>query len=195
MSVDFTDLSIIQGLPRIDHLVDSTTGHELLSFLDTYGGYNQICMYEVDKPNTASITKRETYCYRVMPFGLKTIGATSSMYEFNKPNTTFITKRETNYYRVMPFGLKTVGETFIIWLIRFSTLSLGKQQKFTQMRCWSRCLNEKITLLIFGTTLKCQYQMKLNTKKCMFGVASEKFLGYLVTQHGIETNPDQMLQL
>lgn len=38
--------------------------------------------------------------------------------------------------------------------------------------------------------LLCQYQMKLNTEKCMFGVASEKFLGYLVTQHGIEANPD-----
>ena len=28
--------------------------------------------------------------------------------------------------------------------------------------------------------------------KCTFGVASEKFLGYLVTQRGIEADPDQI---
>jgi len=32
-------------LPRIDQLVDSTAGHELLSFMDAYSGYNQIMMY------------------------------------------------------------------------------------------------------------------------------------------------------
>ena len=34
--------------------------------------------------------------------------------------------------------------------------------------------------------------MKLNPTKCSFGVSSEKFLGYLVTQRGVEANPDQI---
>jgi len=34
--------------------------------------------------------------------------------------------------------------------------------------------------------------MKLNLEKCTFGVASGKFLGYLVTQQGIEANPYQI---
>jgi len=34
--------------------------------------------------------------------------------------------------------------------------------------------------------------VKLNPEKCTFGVASGKFLGYLVTQRGIEANPDQI---
>ena len=34
--------------------------------------------------------------------------------------------------------------------------------------------------------------MKLNHTKCSFGVVFGKFLGYMVTQHGIEANPDQI---
>lgn len=30
--------------------------------------------------------------------------------------------------------------------------------------------------------------MKLNPNKCAFGVASGKFLGFIVNQHGIEAN-------
>ncbi|KAL5539294.1 hypothetical protein UlMin_046152 [Ulmus minor] len=45
--VDFTDLNRACPkdsfpLPRIDQLVDATAGHELLSFMDAYSGYNQI---------------------------------------------------------------------------------------------------------------------------------------------------------
>ena len=35
-----------------------------------------------------------------------------------------------------------------------------------------------------------KYQVKLHPEKCTFKVASERFLGYLVTQQGIEANPD-----
>ena len=37
-----------------------------------------------------------------------------------------------------------------------------------------------------------KYDMKLNPTKCSFGVAAGKFLGYMVTQRGIEANPDQI---
>lgn len=40
-----------------------------------------------------------------------------------------------------------------------------------------------------------KYQMKLNPTKCSFGVSARKFLGYLVTQRGIEANPDQLYAL
>ena len=39
-------------------------------------------------------------------------------------------------------------------------------------------------------TLLKKYNMKLSPKKCTFGVASGRFLGYLVTQWGIKANPD-----
>ena len=63
-------------LPRIDKIVDATMGHELLSFLDTYSGYNQIPMYLPDAVKTACITSYNMYCYNVMSFGLKNAGAT-----------------------------------------------------------------------------------------------------------------------
>ena len=40
-----------------------------------------------------------------------------------------------------------------------------------------------------------KYQMKLNPLKCAFGVGSGKFLGFMVNQHGIETNPKKIKAL
>ena len=37
-----------------------------------------------------------------------------------------------------------------------------------------------------------KYKVKLNPEKFKFGVASTKFLGYLVTQRGIEADPNQI---
>ena len=37
-----------------------------------------------------------------------------------------------------------------------------------------------------------QYQMKLNPSKYAFGVASEKFLEFMVSQRGIEANPEKV---
>jgi len=34
--------------------------------------------------------------------------------------------------------------------------------------------------------------MKLNPTKCTFGVRSDKFLGYMIDQRGIEANPDKI---
>ena len=79
--MDFTDLNKACPkdsfpLPRIDQLVDVTAGHELLSFMDAYSGYNQIRMNKADEEKTAFTTDQGLYCYKVMPFGLKNAGAT-----------------------------------------------------------------------------------------------------------------------
>jgi len=63
-------------LPNIDQMIDATAGHELMSFLDAYSGYNQIKMNPEDREKTSFITNFGTYCYNVMPFGLKNVGAT-----------------------------------------------------------------------------------------------------------------------
>ena len=63
-------------LPRIDQLMDSTTGHKLLTFMDAFLGYNQIKMAEEDQEKTAFITSQGLYCCKVMPFGLKNAEAT-----------------------------------------------------------------------------------------------------------------------
>ncbi len=63
-------------LPRIDQVIDSTAGAELLCFLDAYSGYHQIRMKKSDQKATSFITPFGTYCYVAMPFGLKNAGAT-----------------------------------------------------------------------------------------------------------------------
>ena len=77
MCVDFTDLNNACQkdnfpFPRINQLIDSTAGHELQAFMDAFLGYNQILMKEEDQEKTAFVTSQGLYCYKVMPFGLKT---------------------------------------------------------------------------------------------------------------------------
>lgn len=81
MCIDFRNLNKASPkddfpLPHIDVLIDHTAGHEMLSMLDDFSGYNQIKMAEEDREKTAFITPWGTFCYVVMPLGLKNAGAT-----------------------------------------------------------------------------------------------------------------------
>ncbi|PKI35911.1 hypothetical protein CRG98_043699, partial [Punica granatum] len=79
--VDYRDLNKASPkdnfpLPHIDVLVDNTARHAQFSFVDGFSGYNQIRMAEKDKLKTTFTTMWGTFCYRVIPFGLKNAGAT-----------------------------------------------------------------------------------------------------------------------
>lgn len=63
-------------LPNIDNLVDAMVGHEMLSLMDEFSGYNQIKVTSEDQHKIALITPWGTFCYKVMPFGLKNVEAT-----------------------------------------------------------------------------------------------------------------------
>ncbi|XP_065050312.1 uncharacterized protein LOC135680360 [Musa acuminata AAA Group] len=81
MCVDYTSLNNAcpkdcYPLPKVDQLVDATTGHARLSFMDAFSGYNQIKMTPEDQDHTAFLTDQGAYFYKVMPFGLKNAGAT-----------------------------------------------------------------------------------------------------------------------
>jgi hypothetical protein len=81
MCVDYTDLNKHCpkdpfGLPRIDEVVDSMTGYELLSFLDCYSGYHQITLNKDDQIKASFITPFDACCYMTLSFGLKNVGAT-----------------------------------------------------------------------------------------------------------------------
>ena len=58
-------------LPRIDQIVDSTSGCDLSSFLDAYSGFHQIQMSRKDGKHIAFVTVDGFYCYIVMPYGLR----------------------------------------------------------------------------------------------------------------------------
>jgi hypothetical protein len=76
MCIDYTSLNkacpkVPFPLLRIDQIVDSTAGCELLCFLDAYSGYHQIKMKESDQLATSFITPFGMFCYVTMPFGLR----------------------------------------------------------------------------------------------------------------------------
>ena len=81
LCTDFTDINracpkYSFPLPQIDLIVDATPDHELLGFMDAFSNYNHISMDPNDQENTSFVTGQRTYCYRVMPFGLKNAGGT-----------------------------------------------------------------------------------------------------------------------
>lgn len=49
--------------------------------------------------------------------------------------------------------------------------------------------NDHMTHVQKSFNLLQKYNMKLNPEKCTFGIASGKFLGYMVTKRGIEAKP------
>ena len=81
LCIDFTDINRVCPkdsflLPQTHLIVDATTGHELLSFMDAFSGYNQMSMDPNNQEKTSFVTGKGTYCYRVMPFRQKNAGAT-----------------------------------------------------------------------------------------------------------------------
>lgn len=76
MCIDFEDLNKACSkdsfpLLNIDQLVDATTRHEMLSFMDAYSGYNQVRMATKHEDKTSFIIDDRTYYYMAMPFSLR----------------------------------------------------------------------------------------------------------------------------
>ena len=76
MCVDYRDLNRASPknnflLPYIDILKDNTAKNSRFSFMDDFSGYNQIRLAPKDREKIAFVTMWETFCYKVMPFGLK----------------------------------------------------------------------------------------------------------------------------
>ena len=116
------------------------------------------------------------------------------MAEENQEKIVFITSQGLYCYKVMPFGLKNVGETYQRLVNKMFSKQIGRNM---EMYVDDMLVKSKEELAYLDnlketfTTLK-QYQMKLNPSKCAFGVASGKFLGFMVFQKGIEANPEKV---
>ena len=67
--VDYTDLNDVCPkdyfpLPRIDQIVDASSGHGMLSFLDAFSDYHQIPMYPPDAEKMSFITPHGLFYYK-----------------------------------------------------------------------------------------------------------------------------------
>ena len=101
----------------------------------------------------------------------------------NQEKTSFITSQGLYYYKVMPFGLKNAGATYQRLVNKMFSKQIGRNMEVyvDDMLVKSKeDLAHLDDLKEMFTTLK-QYQMRLNPSKCVFGVASGKFLGFMVS--------------
>ena len=97
-------------------------------------------------------------------------------------------------YNVMPFGLKNTGATYQRLVTKMFRPLLGKliEVYIDDMLVKSKeCLDHAEHLQEAFELIRA-YGMKLNPSKCAFGVSAGRFLGFMVTQRGIEANHAQL---
>ena len=162
--MDYTDLNEACPkdsfpLPQIDHIVNASAGHGMLSFLNAFSRYHQIPMYLLNAKKTSFITPHGMFFYNVMSFGLKKTGATYQ-------------RLVTKMFRPL------LGKTIEVYIDDMLVKSKKRPNHVEH-------LQETFELLR-------AYSMKLNPSKCAFGVSTSRFLGFIVTQRGIEANPAQL---
>ncbi|KAL0409604.1 UNVERIFIED_CONTAM: Transposon Ty3-G Gag-Pol polyprotein [Sesamum radiatum] len=161
MCIDFRDLNKVcpkdfYPLPRIDQLVGSISGFELLSIMDASQGYHQIMLPPKDRKKVSFITSEGTFCYVAMPFGLKKAGAT--------------------YQRLVDKIFRPqIGRNVEVYV--------------DDMLVKSKKAEEHVEDLEETFSVLRKYKLKLNLAKCAIGVQGGRFLGFMVTQIGIEANP------
>ncbi|XP_070011351.1 uncharacterized protein [Nicotiana sylvestris] len=112
----------------------------------------------------------------------------------DEEKTSFITDRGTYYYKVIPFGLKNVGATYQSLVTKIFQEHLGKTMEvyIDDMLVKTQHSGDHISHLSDTFQILRKFNMKLNPEKCAFGVASDKFLGFLVSNRGIEVNLTQI---
>jgi hypothetical protein len=94
----------------------------------------------------------------------------------------------------MPFGLKNAGATYQRLVNKMFQTQIGRNMEVYVDEMLVKSLtsgNHVADLAEAFDTLR-KYHMKLNPQKCAFGVDSGKFLGFMVSQRGIEANPDKV---
>lgn len=113
--------------------------------------------------------------------------------EEDQDKVSFITSSGTYCYRVMPFGLKNAGATYQRLVDKMFRNLIGRNMeiyvddmlvKSTKAQSHRADLKETFEILQ-------KYNIKLNPAKCAFGVRAGKFLWYVVTERGVEVNPEK----
>ena len=106
----------------------------------------------------------------------------------------FVSLDAKYYYTVIPFGLKNAGSTYQRMMTRMFQDKIGRTVEvyIDDMVVKSKQEGRHIEDLQGTFEVLRQHKLRLNTEKCAFSVGAGKFLGYLITNWGIEVNPDQI---
>ena len=116
------------------------------------------------------------------------------MHPLDSKKMVFITPHGLYCYNVMPFGLKKDESTYqrLVTKIFQPLMSKTMEVYIGNMIFKSREHPDHTMHLQETFELLRMNDMKLNPLKCAFRVSSGKFLGFMVTQRGIEANPIQL---
>ena len=116
------------------------------------------------------------------------------MHSPDAEKTSFITPHGLYCYNVMHFGLKNDGATYQRLVTKMFCPLLGSTMEvyIDDMLVKSKQRPDHTTHLQQTFDLLRKYGMKLNPLKCAFGMSVGRFLGFMVTQRGIEANPAQL---
>ena len=94
----------------------------------------------------------------------------------------------------MPFELKNVGVTYQRLVNKMFVRKIGWNVEVyvDDMLVKSKEEDHHPDDLRETFDTLCLYEMKLNPSKCVFGVSSRKFFGFMVSQWGVEANPNKI---
>ncbi|PWA75735.1 reverse transcriptase domain-containing protein [Artemisia annua] len=109
----------------------------------------------------------------------------------DEEKTAFYTNHGTYCYVKMPFGLKNARATYQKLVDTAFRSQIGRNLEAYVDDMVIKSRTEKELLADISETFDNlrEINMKLNPKKCSFGVEEGKFLGYMVTSEGIRANP------
>ncbi|GKD35376.1 reverse transcriptase domain-containing protein [Tanacetum coccineum] len=109
----------------------------------------------------------------------------------DEEKTAFYTEQGTYCYTKMPFGLKNAGATYQRLVDSVFQSQIGRNLEAYVDDMVIKSKEETGLLADIAETFEGlkTINMKLNPKKCSFGVEEGKFLGYMVTSEGIRANP------
>ena len=115
------------------------------------------------------------------------------MDEADQEKTSFVTSQGLFCYKVMPFGLKNASATYQRLMNKMFAQQIVRnvQVYVDDMLVKNRREEDHLKDLKETFNTLHSYNMKLNPGKCAFGVTVGKFLGFKMSQRGIETNPEE----
>ncbi|GKV42967.1 hypothetical protein SLEP1_g50318 [Rubroshorea leprosula] len=112
----------------------------------------------------------------------------------DEEKTSFYAGDEIYCYVMMPFGLKNAGATYqkMVTIVFRAQIGRNLEVYVDDIVVKSLKADDHLTDLEETFNNLRQNRMRLNPAKCIFGVESGKFLGFMVSRRGIEVNPEKI---
>src|SRR6218665_1556158 len=143
-------------LPPISESLDALSGAKWFSTFDLRAGYHQVAVHPADCHKTAFVTRRGSFHFRVLPFGM-----------CNSPAT---------FSRMM--NLVMAGLSFEICLIYLDDIIIFSEDLETHF--------DRLEIVLQRLQ---DANLKLKPSKCKLLQRQVLFLGHLVSEHGVTTDP------